>query len=189
MLRFSLTAALVAATTPGIAGQYDSSMEAYLLTELRPWFQSEEIVGAVLAQNRTTGTYDSEEILEMDERWRAEVNSNAQPTIRSVVNNSTSDFLRERMNDSGGTITEIILMDASGLNVAASHVTSDYWQGDEDKHAMTYGVGPLAVHFGEIEFDESSQIFQGQVSATIVDPEDGSPIGAITIGLNAEALM
>ena len=41
----------------------------------------------------------------------------------------------------------------------------------------------------EVEFDESTQTFQGQVSVTIVDPASGEAIGAMTLGLNAEALM
>jgi len=85
-------------------------------------------------------------------------------------------------------ITEIILMDAVGLNVAVSHVTSDYWQGDEAKHQDTYGVGPDAVHFSEIELDESTQRYQGQISVTLVDPASGEAIGAVTIGVDAQAL-
>ena len=42
---------------------------------------------------------------------------------------------------------------------------------------------------GEIEFDESSQTYQAQISVTIKDPASGKPIGAMTIGIDAEALM
>ena len=80
-------------------------------------------------------------------------------------------------------------MDALGLNVAASDTTSDYWQGDEAKFTETYGVGPDATHLGDIELDESSQSYQGQISMTIVDPATGSAIGAITVGVNADALL
>ena len=80
-------------------------------------------------------------------------------------------------------------MDARGLNVAASAATSDYWQGDEDKFQQTYEIGADSVHFSDIEFDESSQTYQGQISVVIVDPSTNTPIGAITIGVNAEALL
>jgi hypothetical protein len=80
-------------------------------------------------------------------------------------------------------------MDARGLNVAASTPTSDYWQGDEAKFTDTYSQGPGAIHVGDVEFDESTQSYQGQVSIVVVDPDTGNPIGAITVGLNAEALM
>ena len=80
-------------------------------------------------------------------------------------------------------------MDAQGLNVAASGLTSDYWQGDEAKFTETYGKGAGAVHFGEVEFDESSQTYQAQISVTVTDPATGQPIGAITVGVDAAHLM
>ena len=86
-------------------------------------------------------------------------------------------------------ITEVIVMDAKGLNVAASGATSDYWQGDEAKYQETYPKGPGAVHFGEVEFDESSQTYQAQISITVTDPDTGRPIGAMTVGVDAEVLL
>ena len=85
-------------------------------------------------------------------------------------------------------ITEIFVMDARGLNVAQSDVTSDYWQGDEAKWQDTFSKGPGAVHISEVEEDESTQTFQSQVSMSVTDPADGSVIGAITVGVNVEML-
>ena len=65
-------------------------------------------------------------------------------------------------------------------------MTSDYWQGDEEKHQLTFGAGPNAIHVSEVELDESTQSYQAQVSFTIIDPATGAGIGAATIGLNAE---
>ena len=45
------------------------------------------------------------------------------------------------------------------------------------------------MHIGEIEEDESTQMFQSQFSVTVVDPATGSPIGAITIGINVDDLL
>ena len=84
--------------------------------------------------------------------------------------------------------TEIFAMDDKGLNVAQSDVTSDYWQGDEDKWQQTYLVGAGAVHISEVELDDSTQTYQSQVSVTVVDPETNAPIGAITFGINVDAL-
>ena len=80
-------------------------------------------------------------------------------------------------------------MDAVGLNVAASAVTSDYWQGDEDKFLKTYPMGPGAVHFSDVEFDESTQTYQAQISIALTDPATGSVVGAMTVGVVADALM
>jgi hypothetical protein len=77
-------------------------------------------------------------------------------------------------------------MDDKGLNVGQSSMTSDYWQGDEAKWQKTYAVGADAFHVSEVEFDESSQSYQVQISTTI--SQDGQPIGAITLGVNAEMI-
>ena len=79
-------------------------------------------------------------------------------------------------------------MDDKGLNVAQSSVTSDYWQGDEAKWQKTFQAGPNAYHIGDVEEDESTQMFQSQVSYAITDPASGKVIGAITVGVNVEEL-
>jgi len=79
-------------------------------------------------------------------------------------------------------------MDFKGLNVGQSAVTSDYMQGDEAKWQKTYQAGADALFIDEVEFDDSTQSFQTQMSATVVDPATGEAIGAITIGVNVEKL-
>ena len=97
-------------------------------------------------------------------------------------------FLRERKDASQGTFTEIFVMDAKGLNVGQSDVTSDYWQGDEAKWQDTYSNGKGAVHISELEEDDSTQTLQSQVSVTVVDPDSGEAIGAVTFRVNVENL-
>jgi hypothetical protein len=164
-------------------------MEAYLESSLRVWAEDPVIIQAVAAQNARTADLPQSEIDALDAAWRSEVNAASRPTISPVLQSAASDFLRARVAESGGMITEVFAVDARGLNVASSGVTSDYWQGDEAKFSQTFPNGPDAVHFGEIEFDESSQTYQGQISFTLTDPATGEPVGAMTVGVNAEALM
>ncbi len=181
--------AFLAGTLPSHANEFAPAMQQYLDTQIMGWAQSEAIVAAINAQNAQTAGFDQARIDELDTAWRAEVGRSDTPTITPVLNNSASEYLRQQVANAGGTITEVFIMDAHGLNVAASNITSDYWQGDEDKFQKTYGVGPGASHLGEIEFDESTQSYQGQISITIVDPATGQPIGAMTVGIDAEALL
>ena len=176
-------------TTPAIANDFEPAMRAYFESEIVGWMQDQVIIDAINGQNTTTGAYDQSEIDALDLAWRAEVGSNDSPTITPVLKNAAADRLRGLVEESGGRITEIFIMDGVGLNVAASATTSDYWQGDEAKFTETHGAGPEAVHFGEVEFDESSQQYQGQISATITDPATGQAIGAVTVGIDAESLL
>ena len=183
-----LSVALVAAA-PAWASDYSVAIKSYFDNEISDWAGAQVLIDAINAQNAVTGGYSLEQIETMDQTWRAEVGQSATPTITPVLENAAAAFLREQVAASGGQITEIFIMDAQGLNVAASDVTSDYWQGDEEKHSETYGAGAAGFHVSEIELDESTQRYQGQVSFTIVDPATGAPIGAMTVGVDADSLM
>lgn len=144
------------------------------------------IVDAIRAQNARTATLPQSEIDALDIQWRAEIDAeaDAQPLITETLSNAASQYLASVQDATEGVYTEMFVMDAVGLNVAQSSVTSDYWQGDEAKWQQTYGLGADAIHVSEIEYDESSQVFQSQVSLPILDPDTEAPIGAITVGVN-----
>lgn len=185
-----LAAAFLALAPHGAtADEFRPALEAYLETELRAWINDPVIVAAIKSQNARTSGYDNARIDALDAAWRDGVGQTDTALIQEVLQNAAADFLRARVAASGGTISEAFAMDQHGLNVAASAPTSDYWQGDEAKFQMTFGTGPDAIHVSEVEFDESSQTYQGQISVVVIDPSDNRPIGAITIGVNAESLL
>lgn len=188
MRRLLITSALLVAATPVLATDYQAQMQAYVDSGNMAWIADAGVVAAVLAQNEATAGYSEAEIIAMDDVWRAQVGTAETALVDEVLGNGTAEFLHQQVDASGGAITEVILMDARGLNVAVSRITSDYWQGDEAKHQDTFGVGSDAVHLSEIELDESSQRYQSQISVTLVDPATGDAIGAVTIGANAAAL-
>lgn len=182
------SAALLLSAVPllAAAGTIEDNMKSYVESEIRAKLADPALVAAVTSANAANAALSPNDITTLDGQWRAEVGKDSD-LIKGVANNPTSAILRDLVTSSGGKVTEVILMDAKGLNVAVSDVTSDYWQGDEDKYTQTYAVGPTAVHVSAVEFDESSQSYQAQVSFTITDPATGAAIGAATIGLNAEA--
>jgi len=152
--------------------------------KLREIAQNQTIIAAINAQNAVSGAYDQAKIDALDGQWRAEVGGASTPLIDATLATEASKWLLQMQEESAGLFTEIFVMDAKGLNVAQSSVTSDYWQGDEDKFSMSFGVGADAMLLGEVEQDESTQTFQSQVSITINDPATGAPIGAITAGVD-----
>lgn len=180
--------AIIAGTHSAVAAEFDARLNDLATREIASWVSDPAIIAAIRAQNDVTRDYTDAEIAALDKSWRNEVGAAARPTIDEVLDNAASDFLRGKRTGSGGLFTEIFVMDARGLNVAASDVTSDYWQGDEAKWQETYLVGPRSVHIGEVEFDDSTQTYQSQVSISIADPATGETIGAATIGVNMEYL-
>ena len=189
MYKFILSATALSMTFGAAhANDLRPALESYMQSEISTWADDPRLVAAVTAQNEMTGGYTQGDIDALDQAWRSEVGAAERPTITPVISNQVADFLREQVAASEGRITENFVMDARGLNVAAAAPTSDFWQGDEEKHSETYGSGPDAVHISDVEFDESSQSYQAQISFTLADPMTGSPIGAVTVGVDAASL-
>ncbi|MGE5198511.1 MAG: PDC sensor domain-containing protein [Rhodospirillaceae bacterium] len=188
-MRLPLALAALLAASPAAANDFLPAIEAYLDSDIRSWTADPRLAEAIAAQNATTESYSQAEIDDIDQTWRGQVSSDDSALIAGVLDTPTADLLRERMAASDGIITEVFLMDARGLNVAASSVTSDYWQGDEEKFTATFPMGPDAVHISDVEFDESTQSYQAQVSLPMTDPATGTVIGAITIGVAADRLF
>ncbi|PCI05329.1 MAG: hypothetical protein COB78_01590 [Hyphomicrobiales bacterium] len=181
----AVTAAML--TTPALANDYADQLTVLAKSKLQEIAHDANLKAAVMAQNTKTSGYDQGKVDALDKQWRAEVDASDKPLITETLANSTSAYLKKVQEASGGLFTEIFAMDAKGLNVGQSSVTSDYWQGDEAKWQKTYSMGADAVHISDVEEDESTQIFQSQVSIPVLG-DDGKPIGAITFGVNVEAL-
>lgn len=190
MSRFLLTTfTILLSLGSANADEFQPVLKNYLTEIAASWANDPVLIEAINAANLVTNGYSSDQIIAMDQAWREEVGAQSQPTITPVLNNAAAEFLSQVVQDSGGIISEAFIMDGVGLNVAASATTSDMWQGDETKFTATYTVGPGATHIAEVELDESTQTYLGQVSMTISDPATGLPIGALTVGLNAEAIF
>ena len=154
---------------------------------LTPVLTSPAAQAAVVRSNALHAAMPESDLVSLDLAWRAEVGRALTPTITPILESDLAATLRTLTDEHAGVITEIILMDNRGMNVAVSHLTSDFWQGDEDKYLMTYPAGPSGLHISDVDFDESTQTYQLQASFTVADASTGTPIGAVTVGLNAEA--
>jgi hypothetical protein len=168
--------------------EHEPILRELVATKLRAIAEDPTVIAAVMAQNAESEAITSAEIEQLDKEWRAETQSSEQPLISRILGNPLSKHLKQAEEQAKGLITEIIVMDGKGLNVGISDVTSDYWQGDEDKWIKTYPVGPNAIFVDEIEVDESTQTLQSQVSFSVVDPATNAVIGAVTFGIDMDAL-
>jgi len=184
----------IAATSVGAQDQefakeeFAQQVQALAENELVTWIEDEVIIDAVREQNVRNVSMTPEEIEKLDKAWRLQTKKSNKPMIWDLLDRLHSILLRDRREGSDGIVTEIIVMDKFGLNAAISDATSDFYQGDEAKYQETYLIGPDAVHVGDYEFDESTQKWQTQVSLTVLDPETGEPIGAVTFGIDLAAL-
>jgi len=183
-----VVAAMVFVAAPGRAQDiHVAPVLAFFDANVRGWVSDPVIIAAIEAQNAADVHLTGAQINALDEEWRQEVNRPSRPMIDRVLATPLSIFLKQKEDLASGAITEIFVMDAKGLNVGQSGITSDYWQGDEAKFQKSFDKGPSAVFVDDARKDESTQMLQSQVSMTIVD-EHNKPIGAITVGVNLDQL-
>ena len=180
----SLFAAPAVAEEPHVA-----PIREFAQSQVAKWVQNPSVLEAIKAQNSKHAGLTPADIEGLDQQWRSETGAGSQPLIDGVLNSALSQHLASLKAEQNGLVTEIFVMDNKGLNVGQSDVTSDYWQGDEAKWKETYLAGPDAIYVDEIEQDESTQVFQSQLSMAITDPASGEVIGAITVGVNVDDLL
>ncbi|MCK4866913.1 MAG: cache domain-containing protein, partial [Alphaproteobacteria bacterium] len=166
----------------------DAAIRKLVDSQVKGWISDPALIDADKAQNSIHAGLSQADIDALDKKWRAETAAGAKPMINEVLGRDASKKLVGHKNGGEGLFTEIFVMDNKGLNVAQSDTTSDYWQGDEAKWKKTFLAGPDGLFIDEVEFDESTQTYQAQVSVSIADPDSGEAIGAITIGVNVELL-
>ncbi|MCF4099882.1 PDC sensor domain-containing protein [Maritalea mediterranea] len=169
------------APVPLHAGKHNDLLNEIVAGPIAVAVRQEVVWTAVMAQNEALKGISQQEINALDAQWRAETGENVQPLIESVSSREISRYLRAVQNNSEGVLTEIIVTDENGLNVGMSAVSSDYWQGDEEKWRIPYKTG--RIHINEIDFDESTQLYQTQISVP-VRKRDGTIIGAATFGVH-----
>jgi len=125
------------------------------------------------------------EIQQRDEIWK-NAGGNLNTLIREVTQNDVAKYFQRRV-ENNSAIDEVFLTDNQGANVAAYPPTSDYWQGDEEKWTASYNNGNGVVFIGPLEYDESTQKTQVQISAPVISKEQ--TIGVLVLGVSVDYLQ
>jgi ABC-type amino acid transport substrate-binding protein len=154
--------------TPYLSTLYNYLTSAPSITELKEVFTAVELDG-------------------IDVQWQSEAKNREGILYNFVYKSALSQFLINLQNSSSTAITEIIAIDSDGYTIGLSKITTDLYQGDEAKFLNTYPGGPGSIYISDINYDESTQIFQSQVSFSV--PKEISSLGVITFGVNVEKII
>lgn len=177
-------AALAKAELPG---DPNALITDQFIRDIREWLANPVVALSITSQNKLRKDMTQDQIDAADEQWRAEREAEDQPLVAAILTNPLSSYLTQVQARSGGMYAEIFVMDAAGLNVGQSSITSDFWQGDEAKFQNTYPNGPDAVFIDEAEYNENSDAWLSQLNMTLSDA-DRQPIGAVTVEVNLNEL-
>jgi hypothetical protein len=156
---------------------------------LRAKLQQPVTILSITASNQNHEGMQQAEIDKLDNAWKTEAKSDDQPLIAEILSSPLSSYLLYLQAKSAGLFTEIFITDKFGLNVGQSSVTSDYWQGDEDKFLKTFAVGPEAVFIDKPEYNEDTKTWRAQVDFTVIDPATKAAIGAAIAEINLTELQ
>jgi ABC-type amino acid transport substrate-binding protein len=147
------------------------------------YFGMSEIRDSLILSNLEFSSQPSDKhIQELDKQWRDPNHNGHEELLSKVLNSEGSELLRKIQSSSQGLILEIIVINKYGVNVLASHKTTDYYQGDEDKFIQAIQTTTQTPHISPIRFDASAREFGTQISIPI---ESGSKnIGVVTFTID-----
>ncbi|HSX52339.1 MAG TPA: transporter substrate-binding domain-containing protein [Cellvibrio sp.] len=160
-----------------------------LVRKIERWKRLPKLESLLKERNLVTRRFTKQEITERDKKWREAFAKDDFSYSIDMVNQELSAHLREIKKQSQDMITEIIITDARGLNFAISDMTSDYWQGDEEKFTEVFSKPATTMHFGEINYDESSKRFQLHLSVPLYTEEKFEPLGVMVFGVDVEKVL
>lgn len=136
---------------------------------------SENLIAAVQEQN--SASYTVEQSMAADQVWLASDASH--PLKQSVSTHSVSQLFSSLLK-SQPHFNELMLIDRTGNLVAASPLTSDYWQGDELKWQSIVEQS-LPFFVSAKTFDQSSGVNSVQLSVPVKEGE--RVVGVLVVGI------
>ena len=177
-------AAIVATLTKTIDAStaLDAETKTFVKTALLPESTNAALIKEIKAQHAKKVTL--EKITEIDKAWmKAEEEL---PIQKEMLSNACAVEIKAIVAKNPAKLTEVFAMDNQGANVGQNALTSDYWQGDEDKWKLSYNEAKGGIDIGKAKFDKSANAQLQQVSLPIIDT-DGTIVGAITYGIKVAA--
>lgn len=153
------------------------------ITGVQQLAKQSRFIQACKKQNAENLSLD--EIKKRDKEWRYSKSDNI--VKQSMSTSAVGAFLKNIISKNNDKYNEAFLTDAQGANIAAYPLTSDYWQGDEEKFTASFNTGQGQVFIGDIEFDESTQTNAVQVSVPVNYGE--KTIGVLIIGVKVDHIV
>ncbi|ARM88065.1 hypothetical protein RHEC894_CH01751 [Rhizobium sp. CIAT894] len=181
-------AAFLFPLTPGFAEPaYIPLVRDYVERQVRPMVETPLVLKAIAEQNIEFDNVSEMDMRVLDETYRSEIDRHHLYMVKLLLDKSVSHYLKTRQDASQGAIVEFFVTDSHGLNVGQSTITTDYWQGDEEKYLKTFANGSREIFIDRAERNETTQMLETQASFVVLDEEE-KPIGVATVTIAIDAL-
>ncbi|MDA0782604.1 MAG: hypothetical protein PQ612_08445 [Rickettsiales bacterium] len=165
---------------------YRSDINDFVVNEMKLWLKNDIVIKALKKQNEKNELLSQTDKKILNDTWMGERRKNKRPLTDRVLENDLSNFLKIKQKESQGLFTEIIIIDAYGINAGQSMISDDYWQGNNEKWTKTLGSRSYGTYISDLAFDYNTEFFQVEVAfiATLND----EPIGVVYAGIDVEQL-
>lgn len=187
MRHFNAAVHLCASAPFALAQSEQQQILTLLLSNAQQLARSAALVDAVQQQNLKAVA--QADVLEQDNLWQQQLlqGQTEGSLAHKLLETKASTVLRNWQANYNGLITEVILMDNQGANVALSEITTDYWQGDETPFLSVFGQ-QSDYFINVVEYDQSTRRFQVKLSVPVFDTQ-GRHSGALSIGIDVERAL
>ncbi len=135
-----------------------------------------------------SGHLNAQDILLLDRIWSDSDHPEHPLLISEILNTPESSELRHIVDSSQDILVELFLMNAQGILLASSHMTSDYWQGDEPKYLTVAENSGMAYFIDDVGYDQSSHHFLSQVSIPFRN-ERSELLAVLVVGIDVEKAL
>jgi hypothetical protein len=130
--------------------------------------------------------YDQTAVREMDRQWQAD---RAEAAARSgLLQSPASQFLADIVGHDS-IYREILVTDRHGRLVAASNVTSDYFQGDEDWWTASFDGGRGRVVVSDVRRDQSAGVYAFDIAVPVPAPAGDELAGVMKIVADSREML
>jgi hypothetical protein len=138
------------------------------------------------AAGGNNAVYDRNAALELDRKWQADG-----PTVAGqsgVLRTPASQFLADIVGHDS-IYREILVTDRYGRLVAASNITSDYFQGDEDWWQESFDGGRGRVVVSDVRRDQSAGVYAFDISVPVPGPAGEELAGVMKIVADSREML
>ena len=129
---------------------------------------------------------DPKRVAELDSLWQKDATTAAGKI--GLLTSPASQFLTDLVkNDS--IYREVLVTDRYGRLVAASNVTSDYFQGDEAWWRNAYDNGHGRVSVSDVRRDESANVYAFDIAVPVVNPGSNELAGIMKVVADSREML
>lgn len=150
---------------------------------IQTWTRNTILLQHLQRLNDDRSSWPAEEVEAIEAAWRQTDHPLQEPDLIQHLDPELARQLSQWQEQQNGVVSEIFVTDANGWLAATVEATSDFIQSDE-RIFQSVADGDRRWHVSTIRYDESSQLFQSQISIPVL--EDGTLLGVLVVGIDVE---